>query len=439
MYLRWCVIILFIVINTTLKADQFSLIAEARNILDPAQLSLYLPHAYPVELKIFGYVKAEGIFDTRQNLTFRDGQVLYFPLNKMPDKNGRDINARGDFDAYAIQTTIDFKGRGPNIGCAESGFLIEGNFLGRTDSVIDSFNLWLGYLEIKTDEVAFLAGQTFHPLCFPDDFPATISFNQGIPIVPFALCPQIRFTCSNDHWEIWGAAIGFLGDRPFGPTDAGDIAFRESIMPDFNFLGRFKFDDDNYIGADFDIMRITPRLVSNNNYKEVNPFTAISADVFSRFQCGNFIWYTKALYVEDAQIFEMIGGFAVHSIDLVTDLRTYVPLRTIAIATEVIWKDVYGMFEPAIFAGYVKNIGAKETIIPNFGPDDESGIFSLGPDISNVLRVSPRIRCIFKSLVLGAELEYTRAAYGIITNHGNVEDTIPVGNLRFLFATYYMF
>ena len=139
-------------------------------------------------------------------------------------------------------------------------------------------------------------------------------------------------------------------------------------------------------------------------------------------------------------MFEIIGGFAVHTVNPITDERTYVPLRTFCAATELIWKDVYGMFEPAIFIGYAHNLGASTTIIPNFGPDDESGIFSLGPNISTVFRVSPRIRCYFnKSFIIGAELEYTRAAYGTITDRGTVTNTMPVGNTRFLFATYYYF
>ena len=78
------------------------------------------------------------------------------------------------------------------------------------------------------------------------------------------------------------------------------------------------------------------------------------------------------MYAENAAIWEMIGGYAVHSLNPLTDERTYVPLRTFAANVELLWK---GQWEPAIYIGYVKNLGASKTIIPNFGPDDESVFF----------------------------------------------------------------
>ncbi|CAN5191817.1 hypothetical protein BH09DEP1_BH09DEP1_0720 [soil metagenome] len=425
----WCLLITF----CTLKSDEFSATAEQENILD----QVYGQPIQPlVQLQWFGYVKAEAIYDSRQVFGFREDQVLYFPEKKLLDARGQDINARGTFDEYAIQTRIDLAGFGPDVGCTQSGFLIEGDFLGRTDVTIDSFDLRQAFMVLSSDGIIFLAGQAWHPICIPIEFPDPISFNTGNPMNPFALCPQFRFDFSNEHAELMISAIGFLGDRPFGPTQTGDKALRDSLMPDLNLLIKLKQNELNYMGVDIDVMRILPRLVTNLNYIERNPFTAASASFFTRINSGNFDWYTRTMYVEDAQVFEMIGGFAVHSIDPLTDERTYVPLRTIAFSTELIW---HGTIEPGIFVGYVKNIGAKKTIIPNFGPDNESGVFSLGPDIAHVFRISTFARYYNKNFIIGAELEYTSAAYGTITNHGTVTNTTTVGNTRFLFATYYLF
>ncbi len=142
------------------------------------------------------------------------------------------------------------------------------------------------------------------------------------------------------------------------------------------------------------------------------------------------------MYAQDAAVFEMIGGYGVHTRDPLNDERTYAPLQTVAVSSEFIWE---GNWEPGLFIGYVKNIGARKTIIPNFGPDNESGVFSLGPDIDRVYRVSPRIRYYHTNFTIGMELEYTNAAYGTITTEGTVINAVPVGNTRFLFATYYVF
>lgn len=426
----WCLLITFYSLN----ADEFTEIAEQHNILDH-------PYGYPVEpalvtLQWFGYVKAEAIYDSRQVFGFREDQVLYYPEQKLFDARGKDINARGTFDAYAIQTRLDVAGFGPEVGCTESGFLIEGDFLGRTDRTIEEFTLRQAFMVLSSQGITFLAGQAWHPVCIPIVFPDTISFNTGVPMCPFTLQPQFRFSFANEYAELMISAIGILGDRPFGPTEDGAKSIHDSLMPDFNILFKINQNEDTYLVADFDVMRVLPRLVTNLNYRERNPFTAITASVVTRTGFDNFVWFSRAIYAEDAQIFEMIGGFAVHTIDPLTDIRTYVPLRTFAASTEIFWK---GDWEPGLFVGYVKNLGAKKTIIPNFGPDNESGVFSLGPDISRVYRISPRIRYYNKNFIIGLELEYTNAAYGTITDHGTVVNAIPVGNTRFLFATYYTF
>ncbi len=432
---RWT-LLLFAFMFFPALADQFSVIAERANVLDHAiKPAVWATETLPVKIDISGYIKAEGIFDTRQNFTERDGHFLFFPLNRLPDVNGRDINGRGDFDEYAIQSRIRFEAFGPDVGCMRSRSYIEADFFGTTDDTLDSFRMRHAYLCLESQEFDFWAGQTWHPMYFPVEAPDTISFNTGTPIDPYVRSPQFRFVYHNECLDIVAAAIGFLGSRPFGPLGPTDKYFRDSIMPDLHLQTRFKWDDAHqYIGIGVDFMRITPRLVSNKNYKDVNPFNAFSAIVYSRFAYDHIILYNKFCYAQDAAIWDMIGGYAVHTVDPVTDSRTYVPLRTISWWSELIFQ---GPIEPALFIGLVKNIGATKTIIPTIA--DEITVYGLGTNIKTVFRASPRIRLYIKSFVLGAELEYTRATYGSLDNFGNVTNTIPVGNARFLFATYYIF
>ena len=431
------ILIIFLGLNFfSAYADQFSAIAEKGNVLDhEIKPAAWSTQSIPIKVDISGYVKAEGIFDTRQNFTLRDGHVLFYPLNKLPDATGRDINSRGDFDEYAIQSRLRFEAFGPDVGCFKSRSYIEGDFFGTTDDTLDSYRMRHAYLCLESEDLDFWAGQTWHPIYFPVEAPDTISFNTGTPIDPFSRSPQFRLVYHNEHFDILGAVIGHLDPRPFGPLGPSNKYFRDSIMPNLHAQTRFKWDcGQQFIGAGIDIMRITPRLVSNTNYKDINPFNAFSAIVYSRFAYDRFILYNKFCYAEDAAMWEMIGGYAVHTVEPVTDSRTYVPLRTISFWSELIFQ---GNIEPALFIGFVKNIGAKKTIIQNIG--DESTVYGLGTTIKTVFRASPRIRWYIKSFVIGAEVEYTRASYGSLDEFGNVINAIPVGNTRFLFATYYIF
>lgn len=434
MYRRWLIIIVLSVgIISQIKADRFSEIAEAQNVLDRLQL-MWSNKPFPTKIKVYGYVKNEGIFDTRQNFEIRSGQLLYFPLEKLPDVLGRDINSRGTFDAYAIQSRLDFEAIGPEIGCFESRALIEADFFGRTDPTINTFSLREGFLELTSQNFNFLAGQTYHPICLPVESPDTISFNSGIPMAPFALCPQFRLTYHDSHFEFLFAAIGFLGDRPFGLAGAADKVFRDAIMPDFYLMAEFKMNELNYVGVGFDVMRLIPRLASAKNYKEDYGLTAISTDLFVRFQWDDFVTYSKLMYSQDAAIYELLGGIAITSINPFTDLHTFTPLRTAAWYVEFIKQ---GYLEPGLFIGIVKNLGAGTAIVPH--SEQQVSLFGIGINIDTVFRISPRVRWYHNSFILGVEYEYTRAAYGNIDNRGNVTNTIPVANNRFLFATYYIF
>lgn len=433
MYLKYLGIVFFFLALPT-YADRFSNYAEAHNILDFPDIN-WPVRPCPVTLELFGYVKGEGIFDTRQNFTLRDGHLLYFPLEKRVDKNGQDINDRGSFDAYAIQTRVDVSGLGPSVGNFDSKFLIEADFFGRTDATVNEFELRLAFLELTTERYIFLAGQHYHPICFPFESPDTIAFNGGIPMTPFALCPQFKLTYRpHCNLEFLIASIGYVGDRPFGVAGADDKVFRDAMMPDFYAQIRFLKDDFNYFGIGFDVNRIVPRLVTNFNYKEISPITSACAQCFIRWQYSNYLLYSKLVYAPDAAIFEMIGGIAVATRNAITDIRTYAPLRTIGWHVELIHP---GAYEPGIFIGVAKNLGAGKVILTQL--ENEISVFGIGTNIDTVFRISPRIRWYINSFIVGLEYEYTRAAYGILNNQGQVTNGIPVANNRFYLATYYLF
>lgn len=419
-----------------IHADRFTEIAERQNMLDHEARHLWSLEGFPIKIDISGYVKAEAVFDSRQDLSERDGHYLFFPLNRRPDVLGKDINSRGDFDQYAIQTRLRFEAFGPDVGCTTSRSYIEGDFFGTTDETLDTYRLRHAYLELDSPDFTFLAGQTWHPMYFPVEAPDTISFNTGTPITPYSRNPQFRMVYHNQYLDIVGAAMGFLNRFAFGPHGPSNKYFRDAMMPDLHLQARLKWNDaQDFIGAGVDVMRICPRLVSNLNYKDVSPFTGLSAIVYSRLSYDDFIiLYSKFCYAENATMWHMIGGYAVHSVNPATDMRTYTPLRTVSFWSELIFQ---GWIEPALFIGYAKNIGAKKTIIPNIGT--EITIYGLGTNISTVFRASPRVRVYIQSFVAGLEIEYTRATYGTPNSYGKIENGIPVGNTRFLFATYYIF
>ena len=62
-----------------------------------------------------------------------------------------------------------------------------------------------------------------------------------------------------------------------------------------------------------------------------------------------------------------------------------------------------------------------------------------GFDIGYIYRIAPRLVLNEGKFRLSAEVEWTAAGYGTPDSKGAVRDIKEIGNLRFLFATYYFF
>src|SRR5579872_4448017 len=92
-------------------------------------------HALPVEpfpMKISGYVKYEGYWDTRQVVGSSDDQFLLYPEPKKLDPLGRDINAKGQFESIPVQTRLRFSMEGPKIKNASGLGVVEADFFAKS-------------------------------------------------------------------------------------------------------------------------------------------------------------------------------------------------------------------------------------------------------------------------------------------------------------------
>jgi len=130
MHIRSLLIILLTLIPITLKADRFSEIAEAHNVLDRMQL-MWSNSPFPWIKSIWAR-KKWGIFDTRQNFALRSGEFLYFPC-KIAGCCWAGYKWTWRFGMYAIESRVDIEAIGPDIGPMKSRALVEADFFGRTE------------------------------------------------------------------------------------------------------------------------------------------------------------------------------------------------------------------------------------------------------------------------------------------------------------------
>lgn len=201
---------------------------------------------------------------------------------------------------------------------------------------------------------------------------------------------------------------------------------------------------DHLIGAGIDIKRTVPRLETDKGFKTNESLISITALSYFQFNTDHYKGVIKCMLAQNAPDLGMIGGYAVKTIDPLTDKRTY---TNIAVGTTFLDVQREGILEPGLFVGILKNLGAGSSIIPSI-PDTsvccspapcKSLIVGLGTDVDTLFRIAPRVRYNIDPVVVCAELEYDRAAIGTMASIGDVINTSTVNNVRFLFSMYYFF
>ncbi len=391
-------------------------------------------------IKVSGYIKHESFWDTRQVVGFGDDQALLFPEKRLLDPNCVDINAKGQYDMVAIQTRMRFEIEGPQVKNAKTHGVIEYDFFGKSD-ILNIVRMRHAHFFLTWENVEILAGQAYHPLYVIGADPRTLSFNTGFPMDTFSRNPQFRITCEVDpHVNLIFCASTQLDFTSDGPIGLSTTYLRNAVLPMLDFQIQTRW-DDNLFGVGFDYKQIQPRLETNTGFKAYEFLSSFIAIAYSVLTWETFNTRTKFIFVQNGTDHTMIPGYAVHCIDPITDRRSYVNFRGLAV-----WNDSeitrYKSIIPGWFIGFTKNIGTGKTIFPDVvdseGIVTERRIFGRGSDINYVFRVSPRIQWIVNNFMFGVELEYTRAGYGTIDLcDGKVVDLHPVANTRLLVTLYY--
>lgn len=383
--------------------------------------------------KFSGYIKSEYWFDSRQVQGLRDNEYHIFPLAKVCDAAGQDINAVSSSNASIIQSRARVEFSAPDVhNITPKGFAEVDFFgIGTTFPVVRPRHL---YATLSQNHLTFLAGHTWQPLFTVDCYPDTVNFNTGAPIEVFGRQPQLRVALTNNHFEWLSAALWQVETHSNGPVGPSSQYLRNGFIPNLHTQCLYKTSNGSVVGAGVDFLHITPRLVTDKNFYAQEHVNAVRAIVFGKAKYKKYEFKLKGIYAQNAHDLVMLGGYGVTYIDPVTDHRTYTPTRTVSVWSEFVLKK---QLEPGIFIGWSKNLGTSKPIIQSIG--DTSLLYTRGSNIDTLIRISPRARWYLNPCVIACELEYTRATYGTITDYARPCNTYAVGNIRFMAAVYYTF
>jgi hypothetical protein len=398
--------------------------------------------------KLYGYVKTDVFYDSRQVVTVRDGHFLLYPQPENIDDAGKDINDKSSFNMLSIQTRLGVKFTAPDALGAKISGLIEGAFFGMSNADINGFRLRNAFLKMQWKSTDLLVGQYWHPNFVTSCYPGTVSFNTGVPFVPFTRNPQIRLTQKVGKFSFIGTILSQLDFSSIGPGPndvpiSSPIFLRNSVLPALNlrieFLTKNKEQGTEFlVGASANFKRLVPRVSSSvtdtagntYTYKGIEEISSLAGSFFVKVKVPAITIKAQGTLAQDAANWVMIGGYAVEKVvNPVKGFREYSPITTFAA-----WTDIHSngkKWQLGLFAGYTKNLGSQDPIT---GP-----YFSRGSTIDHVYRVSPRFIYNVGKFRIAPEIEYTVAAYGTPDNYGDVQNTTTVGNLRLLLGVYLFF
>jgi len=391
-----------------------------------------------IKVNIYGFVKTDMFWDTRQTVSAREGHFLLFPSPVKPDVDGDDINNKANFNFLSIQSRVGVSIVGPDVLNAKISGKIEGDFFGQLNPNTGLFRLRHAYVKLNWASTELLVGQYWNPMFITDCFPGTISFNTGAPFQPFARNPQIRLSHTIGVARFIGVANSqsdytSRGPNPLDPTKSIASAqfLRNSAIPEFSLQVQLKPSNSFLFGIGASYKQIVPQIVTPNNYKTSQPVGGYNAIAYLKLTTTHVTFKLQSIYGQNIPDVLMIGGFGVS--DSTDKTKGYVEYATINNFSA--WTDIHTngkKIQIGIFAGYSKNLGAQKDVI---GP-----IYGLGTTIESMYRVSPRVSFKYNKLKFALESEYTVANYGsLFDNKGVPINITAASNLRILFAVYYFF
>ena len=393
-----------------------------------------------VQLKIGGHVRTEYLFDSRQPVAVLNDLVGFFPANKRPDENGKDLNNLARSSISSKGTCFNAAFTGPDVLNAESDAFFEVDFTGADNQAVN-LCFCRAYIRLNWPKAELLLGKTWNPLGETAD-PGVPDLAGGTPYRPFGRSEQIRFVLKPvRNFHLWLAGV-YQTEHAFatdGPLQNGGADIKNTLLPELHVQLRY----------------VSPRFSAGlvSAYKNIRPRISVGEDpqlvenTLSSYALGGFVDFNADKFVARAGVtfgqnmgeYLMIGGYAVKETDA-RGIPSYTPLKVAAGWAFLGYAGKH--WSPGIFFGYTRNNGFEDEL-KNSGERRTIASGPIGDDafgVAKAYRIAPSLKYSVGRLAFHAELEYNAAAYGTeFDNKLKATKSENVGAVRFRFITSFFF
>lgn len=426
-----------LLLNLRLKAQDTVSTSNLLTRIEVLEAEAKKPNEW--ETSLYGWVRTEYSFDSRQSAYTREYNLNLYPLDEKSDANGQDINDTGASNFLAITSRVGIRFRGPDVWGAKATGNLEGDFFGNTElnkSSAGSGSIGLLRLRHATATLAWpktavTFGQTWYPTFIPEVFPGVANFNTGILFNPFGWAGQVKV--SQKITPKFTFTLVAYKDREFQTANAAgasaNSATFNSSIPTFH--GQLQYKGKSvFAGVGAEYQSLKPVIESGG--------LASDEKVNSEMFFGYFKYATEKIIAKlygitggNLHHLVMLGGFAGY--ENPNGIESYKPTKTSAF-----WVDVasaHPNIVPGFFFGYTKNSGV-DSGYKNLYMRGVSGTRIL----DDVWRASARLDFKQNKFSISPELEYTAAKWGDLSPEASAVNNIKdVGNLRGMVRVMYSF
>lgn len=384
-----------------------------------------------ITLKAGGFIWAETIYDTRQVVSAREGDVILYPAKKLMDAHGEDINKSADFTMANIHSRALLKvSATPKFLNAKVSGLLEVDFVGTTNDKIGLLRLRHAMMKLNWKKAELLFGQYWHPMFTIESFPQVVSWGGAIPFHPLSRNAQIRYSylpTSNSRLSLSICTqLDFKSPGPLGPSTK---YLRDSGLPEVNASYVIGLNSKVLLGGTIGYKVLKPALsyeYGGEVFKCTETIGSYQMNFFTRIKIKKAAIRGGVIYGQNLYNFVMLGGYGVSGFKSNGE-ATFTNLNTGSYWFDFDSGAIKNKFSLGVYAGYTKNYGADDEIVGD--------VYARGTDIDHAYRIAPRV--IFGTGLVRFRFEtiYNVAAYGTPNEKFEVEDTENATNFRFLFAT----
>ncbi|MCP9611774.1 DcaP family trimeric outer membrane transporter [Coprobacter tertius] len=382
--------------------------------------------------KFYGQIRTDLFYNSRANEETVDGLFYMYPKDKVYDSNGKDLNATANGSFYVLYSRLGLDLTGPALGKAKTSAKIEADFRGSGTS-FSTVRLRHAYFNLDWGNSVLLIGQTWHPL-FGEVSPQILNLSVGAPFQPFSRAPQIRYRFTNKKIQFTGAAIWQSQYLSVGLNNVKSQNYiKYSCVPEFYFGIDFK--NKHWLaGVGIELLSLKYRTQSTVNngiekiFKVNERLTSASYEIHAKYTSEKWYIGAKSILGSNLTQTSMLGGFGITSIDNLTGKQEYTPLRNSSSWINI----VYGSkWKPGIFAGYIKNLGARKPVFQVFGT---------GTDLDRLITAGAELTYNLPHWRFGLEYTYCSAAYGTLDkSNGKIINPRSVANHRIIGVALFLF